>query len=139
MEDTKSVIVYERMNITPALLKYLRFGDITEKINGLKGGCEKVYLHEDLEVVVYFEPLQKKCHTSILRRYPLRSYFHVEAGLLTLLSLIEYLVEVQRQKAYNDGHAEGYMEGYDQGYSGTAYSQGYEEGYEQALVNWGNK
>jgi len=99
----------ETILVTPTLLTYLGCEDITNTVTGLKGGIEKIFLYSRL--LIYFEPITKKQHASIQKKYPVYSYFSLDASLLSLRTLVETMLEEERTVGYSEGWREGYQDG----------------------------
>lgn len=69
MEDTKkSVICYENMLITPALLQYLYFTDITSEFRGLEP--QSVFFHLSTGVIAYYHNSHPTLRARLNKKFP---------------------------------------------------------------------
>ena len=85
-DNKKSVIRYQDMMITPDLLEYLDFNDISGTVKGLPE--RSLFGHMNFDILISYVTEPVALRRKIKRKYPVAYYRHYDAGKLTLKSLI---------------------------------------------------
>ena len=114
-QDLHSVINYERMVITPALLEYLGFVDVGFTIPKMKqaGAVQKLYYDVSAKIIIYFDIQDKTWHRSIKRKYQTWEHLQFEAKMLTFKNLWDILIERREEIVKEESYALGYGEAAD--------------------------
>ena len=101
MDDTKkSIIRYEKMIITPELLEYLGFRDITWIIKSVLKESRQLFCHLELDILVSFDECSTTKRKAVRRKYPARYYDLVSSDTLTLESLISHMLRATAERGY---------------------------------------
>lgn len=93
-DSLKSVIRYADMKITPDLLEYLGFTDVTSHVKGL--GERGLFRHSLSALIIQFNhvcPCDRH-ERSIKRRFRVSAYKHLSAEGLSLGNLITHMLRV---------------------------------------------
>ena len=101
MDDTKkSIIRYEKMIITPELLEYLGFRDITFMIRSIPEDSRQLFCHPELDILVSFDECSTTKRKTVRRNYPARYYDLFASDTLTLNSLISHMLNATAERGY---------------------------------------